>query len=179
MFVTEQFIDDCRSALKEIDTRASVNELLRQAVSRPNAIIRTLGEPTLAGIEKIYQADDLTIINVVWGPGMVLHPHNHEMWAAIGIYTGREDNTFYRRRDGGLDVHGGKTLDTGDTIPLGDSIIHSVSNPLGCMTGAIHIYGGDFFDTPRSEWDPDSFEEKPYDIEHTLRVFAASNRTEE
>ena len=24
-------------------------------------------------------------------------PHNHQMWAAIGIYGGQEDNTFYRR----------------------------------------------------------------------------------
>lgn len=175
MFVTEQFTDDCRNALLESDTRDTVNELLRQAVSQPAAIIGALGEPVLAGIQKIYQADDLTIINVVWGPGMVLHPHNHEMWAVIGIYTGREDNTFYRRSESGLDRHGGKSLETGETIPLGDSIIHSVNNPLGCMTGAIHIYGGDFFETPRSEWDPESFEEKPYDIEHTRRVFAASN----
>ena len=175
MFVTEQFIDDCRKAVRETDAREAVNELLKHAVSMPRDIMQTLGEPGLAGIEKIYQADDLTIINVAWGPGMALHPHNHEMWAVIGIYTGRENNTFYRRSDGGLDRYGMKTLDTGETIPLGESIIHAVTNPLNRMTGAIHVYGGDFFATPRSEWDPDSFEEKPYDIEHTRRVFAASN----
>ena len=36
-------------------------------------------------------------------------PHNHQMWAVIGIYigiyTGREDNIFWRRVPGG---HGGK-----------------------------------------------------------------------
>ena len=176
MFDTEQFIYDCRNAIKETNGRAAVNELLQQVVSRPGQIMRTLGEPVLAGIQKLYQGDDLSIINVVWGPGMVLHPHNHEMWAVIGIYTGREENTFYRRVDGGLVRHGAKLLDTGDTIPLGDSIIHAVINPLDRMTGAIHIYGGDFFDTPRSEWDPETFEEKPYDLEHTRQVFAASNR---
>ncbi len=176
MFVTEQFIDDCRSAVNGSDARDTVNELLRQAVSQPEGIIQSLGDPVLAGIHKIYQADDLAIINVVWGPGMVLHPHNHEMWAVIGIYTGREDNTFYRRSASGLDLHGSKTLETGDTIPLGDSIIHAVTNPLARMTGAIHVYGGDFFDTPRSEWDPGSFEEKLYDIVHPRRIFAESNR---
>ncbi len=176
MFDTEQLIEDCRKAVAESDTREHINEILRAAVAQPDAVIRILGEPMLAGIEKIYQTDDLTIINVVWGPGMQLHPHNHEMWANIGIYTGREDNTFYRRSPDGLEVHGVKTLETGDTIPLGESIIHAVTNPLGRMTGAIHIYGGDFFETPRSEWDPVSFEEKPYDIEHTRQVFAASNR---
>jgi len=175
VFTTDQFIDDCRAAIGEVKAREAVNELLQQALSDPGTVIKELGEPAKAGIYKIYQADDLTIINVVWGPGMVLHPHNHEMWAVIGIYTGREDNTFYRRAGQGLDRYGNKTLDTGDTIPLGNSVIHAVTNPLDRLTGAIHVYGGDFFDTPRSEWDPGSFAEKPYDLEHTRRVFAASN----
>ena len=45
-----------------------------------------------------------------------------------------------------------KTLDTKDVIPLGEAVIHSVTNPLEQITGAIHVYGGDFFATPRSEW---------------------------
>ena len=28
---------------------------------------------------------------------MTVMPHNHNMWAAIGIYTGREDNILWRR----------------------------------------------------------------------------------
>jgi len=27
---------------------------------------------------------------------MTIMPHNHRMWAVIGIYTGREDNIFWR-----------------------------------------------------------------------------------
>jgi hypothetical protein len=34
---------------------------------------------------------------------------------------------------------------------------------------------GDFFATPRSEWTPDTLEERPYDVEHTRRVFAEAN----
>lgn len=30
-------------------------------------------------------------------------PHNHRMWAVIGIYTGREDNIFWRRVTGNVD----------------------------------------------------------------------------
>ena len=43
------------------------------------------------------------------------------------------------------------------------------------LTAAIHVYGGDFFETPRSEWDPDSLEETPYNVEKTLRLFEESN----
>jgi predicted metal-dependent enzyme (double-stranded beta helix superfamily) len=98
------------------------------------------------------------------------------MWAVIGIYGGREDNKFYRRSEHGLTQHGLKQLDMKDTAPLGETIIHSVSNPLDKITSAIHVYGGDFFETPRSEWDPETFEEHPYDVEHAMRVFEESNR---
>ena len=28
---------------------------------------------------------------------MTIMPHDHRMWAVIGIYTGRENNIFWRR----------------------------------------------------------------------------------
>ena len=40
---------------------------------------------------------------------------------------------------------------------------------------ARHVYGGDFFAAPRSEWDPESFEERPYNIEDTIRAFEKAN----
>jgi predicted metal-dependent enzyme (double-stranded beta helix superfamily) len=56
-------------------------------------------------VQKLYQASDLTILNVVWTPRMTIMPHNHQMWAVSGIYTGREDNIFWRRVPAGC---GGK-----------------------------------------------------------------------
>jgi len=43
------------------------------------------------------------------------------------------------------------------------------------FTGTIHIYGGDVFGTPRSEWDPETREERPFDIECARKVFADAN----
>lgn len=177
MFDKEQFVEDCRSALAESDVHGAIESLVKKAVSQPRQVIRALGEPRLAGADTIYRAPDLTILNIMWGPHMDLHPHDHRMWAVIGIYGGREDNTFYRRSRNGLTRHGTKELAVKDTIPLGETIIHSVSNPLAKITGAIHIYGGDFFDTPRSEWDPETFQEHPYDVAHTMRVFEESNKS--
>jgi predicted metal-dependent enzyme (double-stranded beta helix superfamily) len=42
-------------------------------------------------------------------------------------------------------------------------------------TGAIHVYGGDFVDQPRSQWGPGPIEERPYDLEDTRRQFAEAN----
>ena len=56
------------------------------------------------------------------------------------------------------------------------AVIHSVTKPLDQITAAIHVYGGDFFAVPRSEWDPHTFEERPYDIEHAREVFERANK---
>ncbi len=176
MFESEQFVEECRAALGESDVHGAIADIVRKAVSEPGQVTRALGELQRAGVETIYRSPDLTVLNVLWGPHMDIHPHDHQMWAVIGIYGGREDNKFYRRSEDGLTQHGLKQLDTKDTVPLGETIIHSVTNPLAKITGAIHVYGGDFFETPRSEWNPETFEEHPYDVEHTMRLFEESNR---
>ena len=175
MFELEGFTASCRDALREKDSHAAVREIVAEAVSQPQQILRSLGEPTLSAIQTLYRSESLTILNVLWGPGMSLYPHDHRMWAVIGIYSGREDNSFYRRSESGLMVLGGKTLDITDTIPLGAVVIHSVTNPLDHITAAIHVYGGDFFAVARSEWDPRTFEERPYNIEHAREVFEQAN----
>ena len=176
MFEKERFIEDCRAALKEAKPQAAIRELVTRAVSEPGQVVRALGEPLRGGIETIYRADDLTILNLCWGPRMVLKPHDHRMWAVIGIYGGREENVFFRRSDQGLKQHGNKQLNVKDVIPLGESIIHAVTNPLDRVTGALHVYGGDFFATPRSEWDAKTLEERPYSVEDTMRAFEESNK---
>jgi predicted metal-dependent enzyme (double-stranded beta helix superfamily) len=176
MFQKERFIEECRAALAESDPHAAVRELVARAVSDPSDIVRELGEPRRSGVETIYRAPDLTILSLCWGPRMVFKPHDHHMWAVIGIYGGREDNTFFRRSKDGLTRHGTKELNAKDTIPLGAAIIHAVTNPLDRITAALHVYGGDFFATPRSEWDPNTFAEQPYDIEHTMRAFEEANK---
>jgi predicted metal-dependent enzyme (double-stranded beta helix superfamily) len=94
------------------------------------------------------------------------------MTAVIGIYGGQEDNTFWRRRRPGLIVSGGRELQHREVAVLGPAVIHSVSNPRRAYTAALHIYLGDFLQAERSEWDPETLEEKPYDFEHAQRVFA-------
>ena len=117
----------------------------------------------------LYRSPDLTVINVIWKPGMIIQPHNHDMWAVIGVYTGREDNIFWRRLkddpDGRIEAAGAKTMGNGEYTPLGRDIIHSVINPLGKLTGAIHVYGGDFFDAHQSEWDTENLTEYERDME--------------
>jgi predicted metal-dependent enzyme (double-stranded beta helix superfamily) len=96
-------------------------------------------------------------------------------WAVIGIYAGCEQNVFYQRAEHGLKQHGTKELNAKDAVPLGAAIIHAVTNPLDQVTAAIHVYGGDFFSTPRSEWVLNRLEERPYDVADTMRAFEEAN----
>jgi predicted metal-dependent enzyme (double-stranded beta helix superfamily) len=97
MFDLDQFIADCRAALTADRSHKLVLEAVARAVSDPPSVIKGLGEPKRAGVQKLYHASDLTILNVIWAPHMVFVPHNHQMWAVIGIYGGREDNIFWHR----------------------------------------------------------------------------------
>jgi predicted metal-dependent enzyme (double-stranded beta helix superfamily) len=63
-----------------------------------------------------------------------------------------------------------------DALPLGHEIMHSVTNPIGRLTGAIHVYGGDFFAVPRKEWDPERLVKQPSDVQKTLQLFEENNR---
>jgi predicted metal-dependent enzyme (double-stranded beta helix superfamily) len=175
MFDKDRFIDECRALLKESNAQTAIRELVAKAVSEPAQVLSALGEPKFSGVQTLYRADNLTILNLCWGPRMVFKPHDHRMWAVIGIYVGREQNFFFRRGQKGLTRHGVKELNEKDTVPLGAAIIHAVTNPLDQITAAIHVYGGDFFATPRSEWDPRTFEEQPYNVEHTMRAFEEAN----
>src|SRR5262249_4416729 len=159
MFQLDQFISDCRTALREEARQPAVQEVVARAVSAPGDVLKALGEPRQAEMQTLYRSDDLTILNVIWAPWMNLLPHNHQMWAVIGLYTGREDNIFWRRMPGSngqVEAAGARALREKDAVPLGRDVIHSVSNPIPRLTGALHVYGGDFFGVPRSEWDAET-----------------------
>jgi predicted metal-dependent enzyme (double-stranded beta helix superfamily) len=180
MFDLEQFVADCRAARAQDESHRAVREVVARAVSDPAAVLKGLGEPRRGAIHGLYRSADLTILNFVWAPMMMLMPHNHLMWAVIGIYTGREDNIFWRRvgRDDGaskIEAAGAKALCAKDAEPLGRDIIHSVTNPLSRLTGAIHVYGGDFFGAARSEWDVETLLERRYDLEKNMRLFEEAN----
>jgi predicted metal-dependent enzyme (double-stranded beta helix superfamily) len=179
MFDLDRFIADCRAAVAEDQSHKAMREVVARAVAEPGAVLKGIGEPRFAGVEAIYRGADVTILNVIWAPMMTIMPHEHRMWAVIGVYTGAEDNMFWRRiGEPGrtrVEAAGARALRGGDVEPLGRDIVHSVTNPIPRLTGAIHVYGGDFFAVQRSEWDAETLSERPYNVEKTMRLFTEAN----
>lgn len=182
-FAVDSFVDRCLDAVRHEGSRGSlaVKEVLESALDDPAHIEREVGAATdIPLFTTWHNSDELTVLHVVWPPTVDLLAHDHEMWATIGLYGGREDNRYFRTRpDGDLESSGGTTLKTGDTVVLGHDVIHAVANPSREWTAAIHIYGGDYFGTPRRMWpDPN---EAPVDFDvdrltETLETAAARNR---
>ena len=65
MFDLDRFIADCRDALAEDSSHKAVREVVARAVADPAAVLKGLGEPKRAEVQKLYNAADLTIINVI------------------------------------------------------------------------------------------------------------------
>ena len=173
MLEVERFVEDVKQA--NVEGHGAVAGLLARTVSDPRSVLLGLGEPRQAGVQTLHRARDLTILNIIWAPHMVLLPHNHNMWAVIGIYTGREDNILWERQGEQVQAVRARSLSEKDMFPLGKDGIHSVINPAARLTGAIHIYGGDFFAPGRSEWDADSLHERPFDIDGLQERFRVAN----
>lgn len=171
----DRFVADCIAANDDTDAQTAVDEVLAKAVSTPRGVLAALGEPTEAGLNVLLRSPSLTIFAATWTPQMNLMPHNHLMWANIGIYTGREDNIFWERTPDGIKAYGADALFARDTAMLAPDAMHSVTNPLQRFTGGIHIYGGDFFDTKRSQWNPETLEEEPSDGAVIRELFQREN----
>ena len=104
-FSVDQFIADCLTARREGQSAVAVREVLDRTVAMPAPLTATIGsairQPSFA---TWFNSEELTILHVVWPSGVDLFPHDHQMWAAIGIYGGREDNRLFRRlADGKLE----------------------------------------------------------------------------
>ncbi len=172
MFELDQFIADLRSALPD-RSRLALKEVVARAVRHPVALLTCIGRPEKPGAQVLYRAPDLTVLNAIWAADQITLPHDHRMAAVIGMYAGREDNMFWKRvaHPTGFEITavGGLALGAGDAAILGPEVIHSVVNPLGRLSGAIHVYDGDFLAVRRSMWNPETLTEERYDLEKVLK----------
>ena len=137
MFDTDTLVDQCLQAVQtENDPQRAVREILLRTLEKPDPVAQTMGKDE-GGIDIIFNSPELTVLNAIWAPGMNLYPHDHQMWACIGIYGGVEDNKLYKRGADTIKLSGGRELRESEVLALGVDAIHSVANPELKFTGAI------------------------------------------
>ena len=167
-FELDQFTDEVKRANRE--GQEAVAEVIARAVSDPASVIRELGEPTKASIQLLHRDPELSIFNIVWPPLAVLVPHDHLMWASIGVYTGREDNIMWEPSGQTIEATDAASVAAKEVFSLPPDAIHSVTNPVEGYTSALHVYGGDLSAAPRSQWDPRTLAVEPFDVEDGRRI---------
>lgn len=170
----DALLADLTGAIREDAPQLAVRDVLQRALDRPEDLAEAL-PCTRAELVTLLSTPEITVMKTVWAPGMSVPPHDHHMWAAIGVYTGTEQNTFWRRAGSHIEQSGGKELTGGDVGLMGTDTIHSVLAPLARQwTGALHVYGGDFVRQRRSMWIDGV--ERENDASTSAAIFAEANR---
>jgi len=148
----DELIEASRDAARSPDAVDRVMEVLGDFLHQPD-LERQLGPPNRSTYEALYRGDDVLVLHGVVPPTPApVDPHDHRMWAVIGVYHGREDNQLFARADSGLEPVERFSVTPGQVRALDASTIHSVQAADGLYLGAVHVYGGDLFATPRSTW---------------------------
>jgi predicted metal-dependent enzyme (double-stranded beta helix superfamily) len=167
MFAIEAFVEQCREALRTDDPSATVAGVLRDALQDSQevaAAVKSWKDNGGAAYGAIYRAADLTILHASVPPGVESPPHEHTMWAVIGVFEGQEDNVFYRLGDNGIEEVGRTAIRAGDARVLPDDTIHRIANHQPTPLQAIHVYGGDLLGTERMMWDDATGDARPFDF---------------
>jgi predicted metal-dependent enzyme (double-stranded beta helix superfamily) len=162
MFTLADFMDACRAAVERKTGPAAILQLMRGAVAQAGDLAAALAERNPD--EPLFRSDALTVFAVTLQPGEVGVPHDHRMWAVIGVYEGAERNRFFQRSRGGLTAADVRVVEAGDALLLGDDVIHAIENAGDGPLKALHVYGGDLITAERSMWHPETDEERPLEF---------------
>ena len=174
MLELKSFVAECRAQLPREDAQTAIAKILESVVRRPTEVDAVLGPPVETKLRVIERSPDLTILQVCFAPGASFYPHNHNVWSIVAVYQGVEENEYFVREHDTLRSVRHANVEAGTVVMNDPSVIHAVANRGEVPLGAIHVYGGDFFTTPRSEWDPQQRVERPYDLEKAMRALGGT-----
>ena len=181
MFDLSRFAQTCKDALRSPNAAIAVHQIVHDAIADPMSIAAALGQgqahcDTKAQYIFLHQSPDLTIMQAITPRQFRSPPHNHLVWAVIGMYEGCERNTFYRRDGTRLREDSVRDVTAPEVIALAPDAIHGIANPLDRASYALHVYGGTLANPARSIWNPFTFEEEPFQLATMSQFEDAMNR---
>ncbi len=167
-YTLKQFIEESEAIVRD---RSNESQKLAQLKPKLEQLIQSSNVPTQAFISRhdrfamnlLHMPVDkaYSIIGGVWTPGQTTPIHDHLTRALIGVYSGQEHETLYRRTDNKTDPRYAKLEKVSDrantkghVTVLNNSGIHKVDNVSQEPTQSIHVYGRDIGNTERHSYDP-------------------------
>lgn len=175
-FTIEGFAKECKAVMAKSDDRRAAAEAFLQKTLDENdlqQIVNTLEDaiPADANVGEmiVHSSPELTMMYVRVPARFQSGIHDHTVFACIGQLYGSEKNVIYDRTvdNKGLTVANTRTVNVGEVISLPEDAIHHIENPNISTSGALHIYGGDFYAVmdERSLWDYDDYSAKSFNFE--------------
>jgi predicted metal-dependent enzyme (double-stranded beta helix superfamily) len=157
-FEVEAFVAACRQASTGSDPSAAVRDVVAEAIADGPSIDAALGSDVQGMHDTLFVCPELTVQRIGWPAGNRSSPHEHRMWAVVGVYAGIEINVLYQRSARGLVEQSVRHLGRGEVLVLDEGAIHAVANPLRDRTVGLHVYGGDIAGISRNAWNADGSE---------------------
>jgi len=173
VFDADKFVMRCRSALRTADVLAELAKLVAEALVDPASLRSALVAREGLRVSVLCEGPELTVVQFVAPKGLAFPPHDHAMVSAVGVYGGAEQNVYYEVDGASLRESRRRLLSAGDVAVHATDVIHSIASVGKEPLAALHVYGGDFFRAPRSEWRGSPFARHDYDTAR-LRALAAS-----
>lgn len=149
MPLLSKFISDCCELTHNPQQVAKIAEAMRRLLPVLASTLQSKNEATV-----LYSAPNLLIASIQFPPFAATPAHTHGVWSVIGLISGSERNSFYTHTETGLKQTHTRALQARDCITLDANVIHSVKNPHPLPSMALHVYGGNILEAPRSMWDP-------------------------
>jgi predicted metal-dependent enzyme (double-stranded beta helix superfamily) len=164
------FVAACRAALRSDPLLPALGAVVQAAVRDPAQLQELIPAQPVLRVSVWTDEPGLCVAVLISPPGFTFPPHEHLMPSVVGVFSGVEENIYYRRSGRGLVEIGRRRVDAGQAVAHDEDVIHSISNGSHDALGAIHVYAGDFFRKPRSEWSTDLSGEHPYDLARVRRL---------
>ena len=172
-----EFIGAVRERIKDAGSPAQACEdigpLFADLLSDRNGLPARYQAPAAAsgmggGIGQwlVFRAADrtLSLFSLVVPPGAMTPVHDHLAWGLVGVYSGNQDEEFYRPGGGRLELGRRRPLDPGDfytLLPPRDDI-HRVRTTSPETSVSIHLLANDTGCVWRHTYDEQTGEVNPF-----------------
>jgi predicted metal-dependent enzyme (double-stranded beta helix superfamily) len=117
----------------------------------------------------IYRSERLTLLAGSVPPGFAAGPRNHNLRSVVSVYSGREDNEYFNWDGNKLERTVSASVVAPGVLPNPADVIHAIRNPLDEPLFVLYAYGGVLLGTPRSNRNPETREEIPFDCKKVAR----------
>ena len=169
-FGLDDFVEQLKAASRSDQPGRNVRHLMDQAFADPKQIEQAL--PSFEQDDTIlFEDEHVSIWHSRFQPGLHVPPHDHQTPAVIGLYKGRERNSFYDVEEGKLTLKGTKELVPGDVLAIGSEGIHSVEALGDQPCSGIHVYLSSLTTIERSLFDWESGKAR-IEVEYLIKELA-------